>query len=305
MLSHLRTDRIATLYFVGPLRRYMPLHRSLRIPVLMYHSVSETNGNNVHPYFVTETSTLTFAAHMKFLHENGYKTITTEELVALLDSGQKDVGRYVVITFDDGYQDFYTNAFPILSRYGFRATVYLPTAYIHQRARTFRGKPCMNWTEVRELHEAGMLFGSHTVNHPQLRFAALPELEYEVKVSKETIENELGAAIRSFAYPFAFPEDDLAFAHRLRDLLGVCGYQNGVCTAIGSSRSSEDRFFLKRLPANSWDDTALFRAKLEGNYDWLHIAQYFYKKIARPWLARVEAGGAQTAVAGPMSSNWD
>ncbi len=74
----------------------------------------------------------------------------------------------MVITFDDGFADFYTNAFPLLNRYGFSATVYLPTAYIGKSAREFKGVECLTWDQVRALDRAGVEFGSHTVSHPQL-----------------------------------------------------------------------------------------------------------------------------------------
>ena len=297
-MARIRTDRAATLYLIRPLRRCIPSRESLRIPILMYHSISESECQNLHPYFVTETSVQVFETHMKFLSDNGYQTITTEDVVALLNSPQKLTGKNVVITFDDGYRDFYRNAFPILNKYGYRATVYLPTAYINQRVHTFKGKECMTWAEVRELREVGILFGSHTVSHPQLRFVSLPDLEYEVKVSKDTIEDEIGEPIRSFAYPYAFPEGDSAFIHRLRDLLGTCGYKNGVSTVIGSSHSLEDHFFLRRLPANSKDDLALFRAKLEGDYDWLHTAQYLKKLLTKgtPRRSSAPTAGSSPAI---------
>ena len=77
--------------------------------------------------------------------------------------------RLVALTFDDGYRDFYTHTFPILARFQYTATMYLPTAYIGDQPRAFNGKPCLSWAEVKELHAAGIEFGSHTVTHPQLR----------------------------------------------------------------------------------------------------------------------------------------
>ena len=280
-MSRLRADRLATLYFIRPLRRVLSRQNGTRVPILMYHSISEPSGHYDHPYFEINTSVKVFADQMEYLHESGYVTISPAQAVTLLASKQLGERKYVVITFDDGFRDFYTHAFPVLQKYGLTATMYLPTAYINHRAQPFLGKECLTWTEVRELHSSGVMFGSHTVTHPLLRVLCESDLENEICNSKETIENELGDSIDSFAYPYAFPEEDKAFTHRLRDLLKTTGYHHGVCTVIGSEQSLEERYFLRRLPVNNWDDRALFRSKLRGDYNWLHTAQYIKKLIRR------------------------
>jgi peptidoglycan/xylan/chitin deacetylase (PgdA/CDA1 family) len=279
-MSHFRTDRFATLYFVRPLRRCLIGRDQVRIPILMYHSISDALNERKHPYFVAETSPQVFDAQMKYLRDSGYSTISIDRAVALVNSKQLDGTKYVVLTFDDGYRDFYSHAFPTLNRYGFCATVYLPTAYINRQSQQFLGKACLTWSDVRELYEAGVRFGSHTVTHPKLKFLSNTKLEREIWCSKDTIENNLGTRIESFSYPYAFPEEDREFTRRLRNVLEEFGYENGVSSIIGSVQSSADRFFLKRLPANCCDDRALFRAKLEGGYDWLHSPQYLSKLLS-------------------------
>ena len=272
-----RADRLATLYLFHPLRRLVASDLTLCVPILMYHSVSEPAVDERHPYFETATSPTVFAEQMKFLKEAGYRTVTLDEAVRHVKSGEQDCQPRVVLTFDDGFRDFYTNAFPILENYQFTATVFLPTKYISEESRQFKGWHCMTWGEVRELYGAGIAFGSHTVSHHQLTTLTAPEVEEEIRGSKEAIEDRLGGSVDSFSYPFAFPETDRLFKRTLRDLLVAQGYQNGVTTVIGTCRSKSDCFFLPRLPANSWDDRCLFRAKLEGAYDWLHYFQYVAK----------------------------
>jgi peptidoglycan/xylan/chitin deacetylase (PgdA/CDA1 family) len=179
----------------------------------------------------------------------------------------------MVITFDDGFQDFYANAFPILSRYCFSATMFLPTAHIGETTRTFKGVECLTWRQVRELGAAGIEFGSHTVTHPKLKSLTLKDLQYEIQCSKDAIEQELDGAVSSFAYPYAFPETDRAFTAMLRSQLQEVGYENGVSTIIGTAGPADDQLFMKRLPVNSFDDNRLLRAKLESGYDWLHGIQ--------------------------------
>ncbi len=277
--SALRVDRLVSLRFVRPLRRISSSPAALRIPILMYHSVAEPGADARHPYFGTVTSPAVFEQQMRYLHDNGFDTLSPADVFANGETSIRIVRKPVIITFDDGFQDFYTNAQPILAKFGFTAVVYLPTAYIQKTTATFKGLDCLTWNEVRELARAGVLFGSHTVTHPVLKEVGHDQLEAELRDSKSTIENELGHGIDSFAYPYAFPQHDREFAHRLRSVLVDAGYQNGVSTIIGSTHGIEDRFSLKRLPANSWDDPSLFAAKLNGDYDWLGNVQYLSKSL--------------------------
>jgi hypothetical protein len=89
--------------------------------------------------------------------------------------------------------------------------------------------------------------------------------------------------VDSFDYPFAFPEENSSFVRMLRNVLVESGYDQGVSTRIGIARGREDRYFLRRLPMNSLDDCSLFKAKLQGGYDWLHTIQYG-SKLLTSWV---------------------
>ncbi len=282
-----RVDALATLYFFRPLRRLLPLAKS-RVPILMYHSISGSEamsgsaGAEPHPYYRTSTAPEVFESHMRYLSANGYSSISLADTVASLKEGRSAAEHPVAITFDDGYRNFYTEAFPILAKYGFEATVFLPTAFIGNAKngdanQTFKNLDCMTWDQVREAARAGIRFGSHTVSHPQLSSLKMHDVQREIEGSKSTIEEELGDAVTSFAYPYAFPETNPAFTSQLRALLENAGYQNGVCTILGTAGRNEDPFFMRRLPVNSCDDLRLFEAKLHGGYDWLHTLQYVSK----------------------------
>ena len=279
----LRADALATRYLFHPLQRLSLRQRG--IPILMYHSISATAEDHLHPYYRTVTSPVMFARQMHFLFNNGYTTVTPGEAAhgaGTLTNGK----RPVAITFDDGFRDFLEHAFPILNRYGFSATVYLPTSYIGESARAFKGHTCLTWTEVRDLHQAGVEFGSHTVTHPQLTSLQPEQIRYEISTSKTVMEDRLGCPVNSFAYPYAFPETQREFTATLRAMLTEAHYDNGVSTIIGTADRSGDKFFMKRLPINSCDDTALFQAKLAGAYEWMHKVQYASKWIARShWCA--------------------
>jgi peptidoglycan/xylan/chitin deacetylase (PgdA/CDA1 family) len=275
---NLRIDRLTTLYVVDPLRRYR-LADKTSIPILMYHSIADEDESRVHPYYRTTTAPSVFTLHMQYLHDHGYRTINLPDAVGLLRNGTSPQ-KCAVITFDDGYSDFYKHAFPTLNRYSFTATVFLPTDYIGRRRTQFNAKDCLTWREVRELLAQNMSFGSHTVTHPQLRTLDESAVTREIVKSKNTIENEIGELVESFSYPFAFPEGNTSFTQKLRDTLKKAGYRQGVSTRIGLARRGEDQYFLRRLPMNTLDDIALFSAKLRGGYDWLHGLQYSSKLLA-------------------------
>jgi peptidoglycan/xylan/chitin deacetylase (PgdA/CDA1 family) len=281
-----RADRFVSLYAFHPLQRLRAAGK--RIPFLMYHGISDSEEAGRHPYYRTTTAPLVFDRQLRFLNESGYQTVSLTEAVRVLSAPEVSVRKLVVITFDDGFRDFYSEAFPLLSKYGFTATMFLPTAYIDPEVRRFKGVDCLTWDQVRELHKAGMQFGSHTVTHPQLRSLEPASIRKELRCSKQTIEDQLGNAVASFSYPYAFPATDRAFRRQLGDLLEESGYENGVSTIIGTAGPTDEPFFMKRLPVNSCDDVRLFRAKLEGGYDWLRSIQYAAK------VRHSGGGGAQS-----------
>lgn len=297
-----RIDRFLTLYFFKHLAKIYPQTEGIRIPILMYHSISDEPEKG-HPYFWINTPPGRFAEHMKFLHDNNYKVIDLSEAVRLIESSSLNsvvsdnkakIGprslhatpftlnsdKFVVLTFDDGYRDFYTHAFYILKKYAFSATVFLPTGFIDSGKKAgLKGKEHLRWDEVKELRNEGVVFGSHTVTHPQLKFLDKDEIEYEVKKSKEWIEDKIMKPVDSFSYPCAFPQEDGEFKNYLRNMLEKVGYKLGVTTIVGRSSKRDDHFLLKRIPINTNDDLNFVKAKLEGGYDWLIHLQYFYRSL--------------------------
>jgi peptidoglycan/xylan/chitin deacetylase (PgdA/CDA1 family) len=246
----------------------------------MYHSISETTENRIHPYFRINTSPAIFAGHMRFLYENKYSVIPLNTIKTKLKSDENIYNKYVSITFDDAYQDFYTYAFPILREFGFSATVFLPTGFIDNKETSLKeSKEHLTWNEIQELDRKGIDFGSHTVKHPQLKFLNPGAIEYEIEQSKETIEDKLNKSVDSFSYPFAFPEEDKQFTEYLRKTLHKHNYTCGVTTKIGTASLKDDRYFLRRIPINSCDETVFFKAKLEGAYNWLGKFQFAYKLV--------------------------
>jgi len=273
-----RLDRLTTLYLGLPITKIVGPKSGTRVPVLLYHSISENLFGKSHPYSHINTSPKVFQQQMRWLRQAGYRTIALDGLMRGFEDGT-DLSNTVAITFDDGYQDFLTDAMPVLKQYGFTGTVFLATGRIQQDSMRFEGVDYLTWQDVRDLHNEGITFGSHTVTHPDLRCLGPEQIEYELAYSKEVIEQKLGAPVTSFSYPFAFPEEDADFTRLLLDELENQGFEIGVTTILGRASLRHNRFLLPRLPVNSWDDESLFLAKLAGGYDWLHWPQWFTRIV--------------------------
>jgi peptidoglycan/xylan/chitin deacetylase (PgdA/CDA1 family) len=226
---------------------------------------------------------------MSFLHENHYAVISLTEAVDIITrspelatrKSEPETRNMVVLTFDDGFADFYKEAFPIIQAYGFSATVFLPTGFILDEECFFKGKRCLRWNEIRDLARSRIEFGSHTVTHPQLRDLDWNQVVREIGESRGIIEDKIGEKAESFSYPYAFPGENERLKERLKDSLIELGYKNGVTTSIGTAVRGDDPMFLRRIPINSDDDTVFFKAKLEGGYDWIQQIQKGYKILRK------------------------
>jgi peptidoglycan/xylan/chitin deacetylase (PgdA/CDA1 family) len=236
----------------------------------MYHSVSEDRETGVHAYYGLVTSRARFREQLRCLRDAAYRVVDLAQALILVETDDVARSRLAVISFDDGYRDFITDAWPVLQEFGFSATVFLPTRFIGGR---FNGRECLTWAEARELSREGVSFGSHTVSHRNLRGLPWSEITQELRASRRHIEDALGIAVTLFAHPYAFPREDPQFVADLRQELVESGYKVGATTLIGRLRKGDDPLSVKRLPVNDHDDNELLRCKLSGAYDWIGRAQ--------------------------------
>lgn len=282
-MTGFRLDRTLTLDFVHPSRRIVGAIHRPRIPVLMYHGIGNVAGI-AHPYFETKTSPVVFARQMQYLRDSCYKPVDLDQAVTMLRSG-KCPERTVVITFDDGFRDFYTHAMPILQQHRFPSTMFVVSSFTGSGSGTecFAGRDLMSWNEIREVAALGVQIGSHTVSHPRLYSLSPAAITMELQESKQTIEEKLGRTVTSLSYPYAFPEQDNGFKKWLRTCMTEAGYSSGVTTVVGSAAPLSNHYLLPRIPVNEYDDESLLEAKLEGSYDWMHLPQLAYK-LARGGL---------------------
>ncbi|EAX46446.1 polysaccharide deacetylase [Thermosinus carboxydivorans Nor1] len=199
------------------------------IPVLNYHKVDTL-------YHSLSISPEEFEEQMAYLHENGYHAITPDQLMNYLNRGKPLPDKPVLITFDDGYLDNYTNAYPILKKYGFTATIFLVTDLIGNDPRF------MNWDQVREMQKNGFIFGSHTASHAVLTKLPTEEALKELVSSRQKIASELGRAPRYFAYPTG------AYNLAVEELVRTAGYTAAFTIRYGQAGVSSDPYALERIP---------------------------------------------------------
>ena len=275
-----RLDALATLYLIRPVLR-LRKRVAAGLPILMYHSISPQADKKRHPYYWTNTTPARFELHMQTLRDMGISAVSLRQAASVLQSAAPGNRQFVCITFDDGFQDVETVAMPILQRHGFGATVFLPTQYIGDTPRLFKNRYCLTWDRIRHLHKTGIEFGSHTVSHPQLSQCSDADVKREVSLSKDRIEQEIGASVTSFSYPYAFPVHRPDFLRGLRQHLVESGYTTGCTTMIGSAHARRDLIFLPRIPVSDADDYTLLDAKLNGCYNWIGAFQRIIKLISR------------------------
>ena len=247
----IRIDRALTTAVFHPLRRALG-QGGLRLPVLMYHRICDDPEDGVAPYYRVNTSPSVFRQHLRQLASEGYQTMGLAKLAGMLSRQEPLAPKTVVITFDDGFRDFHTEAFPALREFHFSATVFLPTAFIQGERRCFKGTECLTWDEVRELRQAGIEFGSHSVNHPKLVELGWPEIERELRDSKDQLEQQLAEKVTTFAYPYAFPQGDQDFAGAFRSLLVRAGYTCCATTEIGRVKAGMTPFVCGGCPPTAW-----------------------------------------------------
>ena len=217
-----------------------------RAAILMYHSVSP----GVDYFMNVEPDD--FERHMAYLAEQKITVIALSELVARLKA-RKPLGGTVVLTFDDGYRDNYTVAFPILKKYGFPSTIFVTTDMIGKTDK--RGLERLSVAEMKEMHASGLIdIEPHTKTHPKL--ATLPDdvAREEILGSKRAIEEMLGTSPRLFAYPYG------SFNDSTECLVSACGFDAAVSVPEGTIGPENS---LYRLPRNSIDTSTSF-AQFKG-----------------------------------------
>lgn len=225
--------------------------RRIRVPILMYHYVSELPPNadqlriglTVHPQ--------QFRDHLEYLRSSGYTTVSLYEIYLALTQGHRLPPNPIALTFDDGYSEHLHTVMPILREYGFKGTFFIITGFADEKRQGY-----LHWDQVQQLAASGMEIAAHSKTHPDLRGRNHDFLVYEMLGSLESLKVNLGLQHAAFAYPMG-RYDDAA--------LGVVKQTNtllAVSTEHGATHTTEGRHEMRRLRVQNTTSAAGLAALL-------------------------------------------
>jgi len=222
-------------------RAIVRLQLCRRIPVLMYHRVvNEAPKGSCHGIWITADQ---FEQQLRSLKRRGFQTMTFRDYGHVLQGLMPLSGKPIILTFDDGYEDNYTVAYPLLRSYGCTAVIF-SVADLKRRTNFWDPEePCarlMSVSQLRELESYGIEIGSHSITHPRLAETSRSEAEHEIRHSKEILEDALGRGIRSFAYPYG------RLNQRVKSIVEESGYHMGVAADTGPTKIHADHFEIQR-----------------------------------------------------------
>lgn len=186
------------------------MHKLDWLPILIYHRVTdEVGGLCVAP--------IVFEQHLDYLKKQGYVGVCLNQIADALEGKSVLPKRAVAITFDDGYLDNYSQAWPLLQKYGYNATIFLISNFVgldnrFDRVKPTSSVPLMNESQIKEMAAGGIEFGSHTANHKALTELAEQERQSELEDSRKALGVLLNKEVSSFAYPYSRVDENCEFA---------------------------------------------------------------------------------------------
>jgi peptidoglycan/xylan/chitin deacetylase (PgdA/CDA1 family) len=227
-----------------------------RIPVLMYHEIADKS--EIHsPLAVTPAA---FADQLSYLHDLDWRTISAAALSAILTDGDAVLPeKTVVLSFDDGYENFYTQAMPQLSKHGFTATLFMTSGWVKEARPHAPGVPRMlSWAQLSDLASGGIEIGAHSITHPELDQLTGKRLHDELFDSKRQLEDRLGMEVPGLAYPFGYSNS------AVRQLAHQAGYTYAYAVDNRTATPEADQFAVPRLTVKGATSLDEFRRLISG-----------------------------------------
>ena len=221
-----------------------------KLPILMFHHLEDSAEPISFPPSL-------FAGFISFLSGEGYRSITLGEAVDLIRSGKGFPDKSFAITFDDGFRSVFNMAFPVLSEYGCKATIFLTTGKNgpisgDSRLPQASGREMLSWNEIEEMTDAVFEPAAHTLTHPDLTRLDDEMIYDEAFQSKEIIEQRLGRKADLFAYPFG------SFNSRVRGIISEI-FRGACSVELGLAGTGSDLYGVERVDAFYLRSEYLFR----------------------------------------------
>jgi peptidoglycan/xylan/chitin deacetylase (PgdA/CDA1 family) len=227
-----------------------PMTDHFAVPVLMYHRICDLTPEEAKSDLVRDltVSPKDFEAQVKYLAENGFTFLLARDVEDAVRSGKPLPKKAVAITMDDGYKDNFEQAFPILRKYGARATIFLVTNTVDTSGH-------VSWADVGAM-KPDVGFGSHTVHHYELTELTVPQMDYELRVSKRVIEDRLVERVTAVAYPSG------KYNRTVTERAEAAGYLAGWKKGGGPVEPGRDPFLLPRVRVQGHTTIEDFRRKV-------------------------------------------
>ena len=237
--------------------------RLTRSPIILSYHAFAGPGEPPTRYVIPRRR---FALQMAWLKWRGYHVISLEAFLRDRCEYRLSPARSIILTFDDGYADNRTIAYPILRRYGFPAMIFLVSGGVGDTNRWDRdgelaGRPLLSWSDVREMLHWGIRFGAHTRRHVPLSLVPLSTVKDEAEGSQADLERGLGLPILTFAYPHGDYSPAIQAVVERSGFLGACSCQTGVNDPVVPSHA------LRRIEVRGTDSFIHFALAI-----WLGIA---------------------------------
>jgi peptidoglycan/xylan/chitin deacetylase (PgdA/CDA1 family) len=220
----------------------------LVVPILMYHYIRVNPVPTDKVGFGLSVTPDAFATQMAYLHSVGAHTVTLAQVMAALKGGPGLPPRSVVLTFDDGHDDFATQAVPIMKRYGFVGTDYVVPGFLGHTSY-------MTSDQVKQVYAEGMVIGAHTVHHVALADVSYPVAQAEIDGSKQLLEQLLGHPVLDFAYPYG------SYDPAVGNLVRLAGFRDAVTTYSSDVQYASLPFVLNRYKVGGGESLAAFAAQ--------------------------------------------
>ncbi len=231
------------------------VQREAWVPILMYHHIADSPPDADPIRRDLSVSPQTFEAQLRYLVGAGYQPITLRDLIYHLALGASLPEKPVILTFDDGYEDNYTNAYPLLKKYGFVGTFFIVTEPVDRKRAGY-----MSWAQIEIMSTSGMEIGAHSYTHPDLRGKSVDYIIWQAVGSKEAIEARIQQHVRFFSYPSGRYDEQVV------NVLHSANFWGAVTIETGTYQSSRWPFELQRIRVQGSDTLNMFASKL--NLDW-------------------------------------